>query len=87
MLRHGVAFSFETNQTLPTIDVLRPKLRLFGEFLQLYPNKYASMRMWHFQHAIRSDEYMPGPFPQRRRKKAYSCFWGSVGRSSDWTTN
>ncbi|GAG42553.1 unnamed protein product, partial [marine sediment metagenome] len=76
MLRHGVAFSFETNQTLPTIDILKPKVRLFNEFLQLYPDKYASMRMWHFQGHIRSDEYMPGPIPPERVKEGVFLFLG-----------
>jgi hypothetical protein len=76
MLRHGVAFSFETTQALPTIDVLKPKVRLFNDFLQLYPDKYASMRMWHFHGQIRSDEYMPGPIPPERVKEGIFLFLG-----------
>ncbi|MCH7688163.1 MAG: hypothetical protein IH899_16025 [Planctomycetes bacterium] len=45
MLRHGIAFSFEPSQTLPTIDPLKPKVRLFNDFMQLYSDKYADMRM------------------------------------------
>ena len=30
-LRHGVAFSFETSRTLPSIDVLVPKVGHFNE--------------------------------------------------------
>ena len=66
MLRHGIAFSFETSQTLPIIDPLKPKVRLFNEFLRLYPDKYADMRMWHFEQDVRSDEYMPSPIPTER---------------------
>lgn len=76
MLRHGVAFSFETTQALPTIDVLKPKVRLFNEFLQLYPDKYATMRMWHFQGHIRSDEYSPSPIPPERVKEGVFLFLG-----------
>ena len=76
MLRHGVAFSFNTSQTLPTIDVLKPRVRLFNDFLQLYPEKYATMRMWHFQHDKRSDEYMPSPIPPERVKQGVFLFLG-----------
>ena len=34
-LRYGVAFSLETNQTLPDIDILVPKIKLFNDFMQL----------------------------------------------------
>ena len=46
-LRHGVAFSFETSQTLPSIDVLKPKVRLFNDYLGRYPELYTDMRMWY----------------------------------------
>jgi len=51
MLRHGVAFSFEGSQNLPAIELielLKPKVRLFNDFLRLYADEYADMRMWHF---------------------------------------
>lgn len=76
MLRHGIAFSFETSQTLPSIDALKPKVRLFNDFLQLYPDKYASMRMWHFHGNKRSDEYMPSPIPQERVEEGVFVFLG-----------
>lgn len=59
-LRHGVAFSFETSKTLPMIDILVPKVRLFNDFLRLYPELYSDMRMWHYKEN-RSSDYMPGP--------------------------
>lgn len=59
-LRHGVAFSFELSQTLPDIDVLVPKARLFNEYLQMYPEQFADMRMWHYVRGERSGDYAPG---------------------------
>jgi hypothetical protein len=59
-LRHGVAFSFELSQTLPDIDVLVPKARLFNEYLQMYPEQLADMRMWHYLKGVRSNDYAPG---------------------------
>jgi len=60
-LRHGVAFSFELSQTLPSIDILVPKARLFNEYMQLYLQNYADMRMWHYQEGQRSSDYPAGP--------------------------
>ncbi|MFC1968762.1 hypothetical protein ACFLVX_05210 [Chloroflexota bacterium] len=59
-LRYGVAFSLETNQTLPNIDVLIPKIGLFNDFLQLYSEEYGDMRMWHYKNGLRSTDYIPG---------------------------
>jgi len=60
-LRHGVAFSFEPSQSLPSIDVLVPKVRLFNDFMRQYPESYADMRMWHYSHGERSSDYPPAP--------------------------
>lgn len=76
MLRHGVAFSFETSRTLPSIDVLKPKVRLFNDFLRLYPDKYARMRMWHFRGNVRSEDYSPGPILPERVKENIFLFMG-----------
>jgi len=60
-LRYGVAFSLETNQSLPSIDVLIPKIRFFNDFMQLYLEKYGDMRMWHYKNELRSTDYLPCP--------------------------
>ena len=49
---------FKTSRSLPTIDVLIPKVKLFNDFLRLYPDLYSYMRMWHWQNG-RSSEYSP----------------------------
>jgi len=76
-LRHGVAFSFETSRSLPSIDVLIPKVRLFNEFMRLYPELYADMRMWHYLENKRSNDYLPGPVPTEIVKKGLFVFLGS----------
>jgi hypothetical protein len=61
-LRYGVAFSFELSQTLPSIDPLIPKVRLFDDYLRGYPEAFADMRMWHHrEHESPSSAYAPGP--------------------------
>ncbi len=76
MLRHGVAFSFETNQTLPTIDVLKLKVPLFNKFLRHYPDKYAHLRMWYFRDDVRSNDYSPGPIPPEQVGEGIFVFMG-----------
>ncbi|MGE0371668.1 MAG: hypothetical protein AB7Q01_07245 [Gammaproteobacteria bacterium] len=56
-LRHGVAFSFEPSQTLPTVDPLIPKVRLFNDHVQMYPDTFGDMRMWHWFRDERSSDY------------------------------
>jgi len=59
-LRFGVAFSFELSQTLPSIDVLVPKVKYFNDFILLNSDDFGDMRMWHYDDG-RSADYMPGP--------------------------
>ena len=78
ILRHGIAFSFKTSKRLPTIEPLERRVPLFNEFLHLYPDEYADMRMWH-KHERQSnwsDEYMPSPIPPERVKKGMFVFLG-----------
>ena len=77
MLRYGVAFSFETSRSLPTIDVLIPKVRLFNEFLRLYPDLYADMRMWHWRDGARSSESPPGQITPELVSEGVFVFLGS----------
>ncbi|MDA1312543.1 MAG: HNH endonuclease [Acidobacteria bacterium] len=76
MLRHGIAFSFETSQSMPTIEELELKVPFFNEFLRLYPDKYADMRMWHKHKKVWSDEYMPSSIPPGRVEKGVFLFLG-----------
>ena len=75
-LRHGIAFSFETSKTLPDIDDLRSQVRLFNEYLTLYPNRYSRMRMWHWDADVRSADYMPSPIPTERIANKVFVFLG-----------
>lgn len=77
-IRHGIAFSFETSQTLPDIELLRPKVRLFNEFLKLYPTRYAQMRMWHWDFEKRSENYMPSAIPSERIANGVFVFLGHL---------
>jgi hypothetical protein len=77
MLRSGVAFSFETSRSLPTIDVLIPKVKLFNDFMRLYPDLYADMRMWHWRNG-RSTDYPPGPISPELVAKGVFVFLGKI---------
>lgn len=61
IMRYGVAFSFETSRTLPSIDVLVPKVALFNEYLRSNADLLSGLEMWHFQGGIRSANRAPAP--------------------------
>ena len=71
-LRFGVAFSFGVSRSLPKIDILCPKVKLFNDYMELYPEQYSDMRMWHFLKSRRSSDYMPAPIqPETVVKDAF----------------
>ncbi len=73
---YGVAFSLQTSRTLPSIDVLIPKIKLFNEFMQLYTEKYADMRMWHYYRGEQSSDSMPTSIPPELVTKGVFIFLG-----------
>lgn len=75
-LRYGVAFSLQTSKWLPKIDVLIPKARLFNDFIQLYPDKYADMRMWWHYRGERSSDYVPTSIPPELITEGIFIFLG-----------
>lgn len=60
-LRHGIAFSFETSQTLPDIAPLREKADLRNEYLRLNPEEFADLKMWYWDGGDRSEDMLPAP--------------------------
>lgn len=76
-LRYGVAFSLETNLSLPSIDILVPKIRLFNDFMQLYSEKYGDLRMWYYKDGSRSTDYMPAPISYDLVTEGVFIFVGS----------
>lgn len=74
-LRYGVAFSLECSQSLPTIDVLIPKIALFNEYLSEHNEKYSDLRMWHYEGG-RSNDYMVSSIPQELVREGTFIFLG-----------
>jgi hypothetical protein len=79
-IRFGVAFSFETSQSLPHVDVLIPKVKLFNDFIRLYPEKYADMWMWHYSKEARSSDYKPTSIPPELVTEGNFIFLGKRQR-------
>jgi hypothetical protein len=74
-LRYGVAFSLECSQSLPSIDVLIPKIALFNEYLAEYGDHFSDLRMWHYQGG-RSNDYMPSSIPEELAREGVFIFLG-----------
>lgn len=74
-LRYGVAFSLECSQSLPSIDILIPKIALFNEYLAEYGEHFTDLRMWHYQDG-RSNDYMPSSIPQELVREGVFIFLG-----------
>jgi hypothetical protein len=77
-LRYGVAFSFETSRTLPDIEVLRPKVDLFNEYLTLYPAKYSHLRMWDWVDNERGEDYPTSMIPKEKIRNKTFVFFGCL---------
>lgn len=77
-LRFGVAFSLEPSRSLPSIDVLIPKIALFNEFVLRYPKAVAGLHMWDWFHGVRSPARAPGPIDASLVKQDAFIFLGGV---------
>ena len=75
-LRYGVAFSFELSQTLTSIDVLVPKVKLFNDFMELNAGQFSDMRMWH-EDGQRSVDQPAGPISSSVVKRGVFAFLGN----------
>lgn len=76
-LRHGVAFSFETSQTMPSIDLLAAKVPYFDAYIVREAEAYADMSMWHYdENDERSPDYHPGPVKRRLVTPGWFVFLG-----------
>jgi hypothetical protein len=75
-LRYGVAFSLERGHSLPDISKLTPNIILFNDYLRLYSEEFADMRMWHFLFDERSSDYMPCPIPPKNQTPGIFIFLG-----------
>lgn len=63
VIRHGVAFSLELSQTLPTLDPLLPKISRFNDYLRSHPEDFPGFRMWYYSDEGRSDDQAVAPIP------------------------
>jgi len=78
-LRHGVAFSLEPSRTLPDIAPLLPKVRRFNQFLRIYPDELADLRMWSHDRHGRSSIYSVGPISADLAQPKVFIFIGALG--------
>lgn len=84
-LRHGIAFSFETSQTLPNIAPLREKADLFNEYLRLNPEEFADLKMWYWDSDGRSEDMLPAPVASNLIREGVFLFLGTMQPIADVT--
>lgn len=78
-LRHGVAFSFETSQTLPDIAPLRAKAAFFNEYLRLNPEEFAHLQMWYWdENGERSEDMLPAQVSTDIIREGVFLFMGTI---------
>jgi hypothetical protein len=84
-LRYGVAFSFETSRSLPSIDILLPKAARFNEFILEHPEDVAGFLMWHFgdgrEGQTRVGPYRPRTISPTLFRHGVFVFLGGIGSS------
>lgn len=75
-IRYGIAFSLETTQTLPDINILIPNISRFNEFIRLYSEDFSDFIMFYYQNSLRSDDYPPAPILEHLIKPKTFIFFG-----------
>ena len=74
-LRSGVAFSFKTSRSLPNIEPLIDKVRLFNAFLRRNTDLYDDMKMWYWRDGKRYS-LVVGPIARELAAKDVFVFLG-----------
>ena len=75
-LRYGVAFSLELSQTLPSINILVPKIALFNEYITENIDSFSDLRMWHYDKYGRSSNSTIAPIPTELAQEGVFIFLG-----------
>lgn len=77
--RFGVAFSFETSRSLPTIDPLIPKVARFNDYLRENAEDFAGLWMWHHAAGLPKDLRRPSPIDHELVRPGVFVFLGGLG--------
>ncbi len=62
-VRYGVGFSLETGQSLPSIDLLLPRINRFNDYIESHADLFSDMRMWVWTKEGRSKNHFAAPIP------------------------
>jgi hypothetical protein len=77
--RFGVAFSFETSRSLPTIDPLVPKVARFNDYLRENAEDFAGLWMWHHAAGAPKNLRRPTPIYHELVRPGVFVFLGGLG--------
>ena len=83
-LRYGVAFSFRPSGFLKDpISILRPKVKLFNEYIDNFPDVLSGLDMWfHDEKECKSEDSPPRPIPDELIKEGFFVFLGKRRNST-----
>jgi hypothetical protein len=83
VFRYGVAFSLETSQSLPDIEVLFPKIKRFNQYVREAASELSDMQMWHWYNDERSGNDTIREIPDEFLKPGYFIFLGKLTNLAD----
>jgi uncharacterized protein YbdZ (MbtH family) len=82
VIRYGLAFSFETSRSLPSIEVLVPKVALFNEYVRENRDLLSGFEMWHHQDGSSYAKRVATPITPDLVREGTFVFVGSYALSN-----
>lgn len=83
LFRHGLAFSLELGQSLPTIDPLLPRIKRFNDYITSNFETFSDMRLWVWNGEVRSANHFAGPIPVSWIKAGAFIVLGKINAPDD----
>lgn len=83
VIRHGVAFSLELSQSLPSIEPLLPKIARFNDYVRSRPEDLPGFQMWHHDRGGRHDDHGVAPIDDQMARPGSFIMLGRWVHESD----
>lgn len=76
--RYGLAFSVETSKSMPNIDIIAQKIKIFNILIEERPELFADYKMWHWQGSKISEITQTKKIEEDLIKKGTFIFFGKI---------